>query len=125
MRDSGLLRAVDCVQIRVPDLESGLAFYRDRLGHRLLWRTPEAAGLALPGSDTELVLTTTREAEVDFLVDSVPDAVAALLDAGATVVAEPADIPVGRVAVLTDPFGTRLTVLDLSRAATPPPPTAR
>ena len=125
MRDTGLLRAVDCVQIRVPDLESGLAFYRDRLGHRLLWRTPEAAGLALPGSDTELVLTTTREAEVDFLVDSVPDAVAALLDAGATVVAEPADIPVGRVAVLTDPFGTRLTVLDLSRAATPPPPTAR
>ena len=29
----GLFRTVDCVEIPVPDLDSGLAFYRDRLGH--------------------------------------------------------------------------------------------
>lgn len=115
MTDPGLLRAVDCVQIPVPDLDAGLAFYRDRLGHRLLWRTPDAAGLSLPGGDTELVLTTTRELEVDFLVESVPDAVATLRAAGATVVVAPVEIPVGRVAVVADPFGTRLTILDLSQ----------
>jgi catechol 2,3-dioxygenase-like lactoylglutathione lyase family enzyme len=35
-RPRGLLRKVDCVQLPVPDLEGGLAFYRDRLGHELV-----------------------------------------------------------------------------------------
>jgi len=43
-----LLRKVDCLQIPVPDLEEGLAFYRDRLGHDLIWRTETAAGLRMP-----------------------------------------------------------------------------
>lgn len=54
----GLLRKVDCVQLPVPDLEGGLAFYRHRLGHELLWRTETAAGLRLGDSDSELVLQT-------------------------------------------------------------------
>lgn len=33
---SGLLRTVDGVRLPVPDLEAGLAFYRDRLGHELI-----------------------------------------------------------------------------------------
>ena len=111
----GLLRLVDCVQVPVPDLDSGLAFYRDRLGHQLIWRSPVAAGLRLPGSDTELVLTTSGKPEVDFLVDSVAAAVAEVTVAGGSVVVPPVDIPVGRVAVIADPFGNRLTVLDLSK----------
>ena len=110
----GLLRLVDCVQVPVPDLDSGLAFYRDRLGHQLIWRSPVAAGLRLPGSDTELVLTTSGKPEVDFLVDSVAAAVAEVTAAGGSVVVAPVDIPVGRVAVIADPFGNRLTILDLS-----------
>jgi catechol 2,3-dioxygenase-like lactoylglutathione lyase family enzyme len=111
----GLLRLVDCVRVPVPDLDSGLAFYRDRLGHQLIWRSPVAAGLRLPGSDTELVLATSGQAEVDFLVDSVPDAVAEVTASGGSVVHAPVDIPVGRVAVVADPFGNRLTLLDLSK----------
>jgi catechol 2,3-dioxygenase-like lactoylglutathione lyase family enzyme len=110
----GLLRLVDCVRVPVPDLYSGLAFYRDRLGQQLIWRSPVAAGLRLPGSDTELVLTTSGQPEVDFLVDSVPDAVAEMTASGGSVHA-PVDIPVGRVAVVADPFGNRLTLLDLSK----------
>ena len=34
-----LIRKVDCIRLYVSDLEAGLAFYRDRLGHALLWRT--------------------------------------------------------------------------------------
>jgi catechol 2,3-dioxygenase-like lactoylglutathione lyase family enzyme len=111
----GLLRLVDCVRLPVPDLDSGLAFYRDRLGHQLIWRSPVAAGLRLPGSDTELVLITSGQPEVDFLVDSVPDAVAAATASGGSIVQEPIDIPVGRVAVVADPFSNRLTLLDLSK----------
>jgi catechol 2,3-dioxygenase-like lactoylglutathione lyase family enzyme len=111
----GLLRLVDCVRVPVADLDSGLAFYRDRLGHQLIWRSPVAAGLRLPGSETELVLTATGQPEVDFLVDSVPDAITQVTASGGRVVVAPVDIPVGRVAVVADPFGNRLTLLDLSK----------
>ena len=113
---TAVLRAIDCVHLTVPDLEAGLSFYRDALGHELIWRTPVALGLRLPDSEAELVLSTSHDGpQVDFLVPSVPDAVAALTAAGAILVFGPADIPVGRVAVLTDPFGNPISVLDLSR----------
>ena len=112
----GLLRKVDCVQLPVPDLDGGLAFYRDRLGHKLLWRTETAAGLRLGDSDSELVLQIQRpQPEVDFLVGSVDQAAAQLTRAGGRVVVEPFDIPVGRVAVVADPFGNPLTIVDLTR----------
>jgi predicted enzyme related to lactoylglutathione lyase len=112
----GLLRKVDSVQLPVPDLDGGLAFYRDRLGQELLWRTETAAGLRLGDSDTELVLQIQRpQPEVDFLVGSVDQAAAQLTRAGGRVVVEPFDIPVGRVAVVADPFGNPLTIVDLTK----------
>jgi predicted enzyme related to lactoylglutathione lyase len=115
-RYHGLLRKVDCVQIPVPDLDSGLAFYRHRLGHELIWRGETAAGLRLADSDSEIVLQTERPyPEVDFLVDSVDLAVTELTLAGGTVQTAPIDIPVGRVAVVSDPFGNPLTILDLTK----------
>jgi len=113
---SGLLRQLDCVQLPVPDLDAALAFYRDRLGHPLIWRTGTAAGLRLPDSGTELVLDTGRpQPEVDFLVDSADQAAARLVAAGGRILVEPFGIPVGRLAVVADPFGNPLTVLDLSK----------
>lgn len=51
-----LFRKIDCYRLPVGDLEAAIAFYSDRLGHDLKWRTPTAVGLRLPDSDTELVL---------------------------------------------------------------------
>jgi predicted enzyme related to lactoylglutathione lyase len=115
--DDAILRAIDAVTVPVPDLDSGLAFYRDRLGHRLLWRNDAVgqAGLALPDGDSELVLTTRQAYEPDWLVTSVPDAVAALVAAGGSVITEPVEIPVGRVAVVADPFGNPLVLVDLTK----------
>ena len=58
--DRPLFRDVDCVQIPVSDLEAGLAFYQDALGHHLIWRTDTAAGLRMVDSATELVVQTER-----------------------------------------------------------------
>jgi predicted enzyme related to lactoylglutathione lyase len=111
----GPLRAVDSVQLPVPDVDAALAFYRDRLGHALLWRTDTAAAVRLPGTTAELVLQVGRpEPEVDFLVESVDRAVDDVVAAGGSVVVEPFDIPVGRVARVADPFGNVLTLVDLS-----------
>ncbi len=112
-----LLRAVDAVTIPVPDLDAGLRFYRDHLGHQLRWRNDKLgqAGLALPGSKTELVLTTELDYAPNWLVTSADQAALAVRDAGGRIITGPFDIPVGRVAVVTDPFGNTLVLLDLSK----------
>lgn len=117
MRQSPLLQKVDAVTIPVPDLDSGLRFYRDSLGHELAWRNDEIgqAGLSLPDSDTEIVLATHLDYEPNWLVSSADEAAETIRSAGGRVVVEPFDIPVGRVAVVADPFGNALVVLDLSK----------
>jgi predicted enzyme related to lactoylglutathione lyase len=112
-----MLRAVDAVTVPVPTLDEGLHFYCDVLGHRLKWRNDaiSQAGVALPESDTELVLTTELQYEPDWLVESVDRAVAVFVNSGGAVLVEPFDIPVGRLAVVADPFGNALVVLDLSK----------
>jgi predicted enzyme related to lactoylglutathione lyase len=117
MEISPLLQNLDAVTIPVPDLDTGLRFYRDALGHELLWRHDGIgqAGLGLPGSDTEIVLTTRQDYEPNWLVASADDAARAVERAGGRVISPPGDIPVGRLAVVADPFGNALVLLDLSR----------
>jgi hypothetical protein len=111
-----LLRAVDAIQIPVPDLDAALAWYCEELGQHLRWRTETEAGLGMPGAATELVLTTVRpELEANLLVESVDEAVSRIAGAGGAIEVAPFDIPVGRVAVVSDPFGNRLVLIDLSK----------
>lgn len=111
-----LLRRVDCVQFYVPDLEEGLAFYRDQLGHELIWRTDTAAGLRLPESNAELVIQAEdSRQEVDFLVDSADEAAIFMEQAGGRVIVPPFDIQIGRCVVVEDPWGNPLVLLDTSK----------
>ncbi|MBA3529333.1 MAG: VOC family protein [Propionibacteriaceae bacterium] len=112
-----LLRKVDAVTIRVPTLDEGLCFYRDQLGHALLWRNDAVGqlGLSVPDSDTELVLTTEQSYEPNWLVSSADEAAVRVRQAGGEVLSEPVDIAVGRLAVVADPFGNKLVLVDLSK----------
>jgi predicted enzyme related to lactoylglutathione lyase len=111
-----LLRKVDCVRLYVPDLEAGLAFYRDQLGHQLIWRTETAIGLRLPNSDLELVLQTEeRRQEVDFLVDSAEEAATFIEQSGGKIIVPPFDIQIGRCVVVEDPWENPLVLLDMSK----------
>jgi predicted enzyme related to lactoylglutathione lyase len=111
-----VLRMVDAVTVPVPDLDEGLAFYSDQLGQELLWRNDDVgqAGLGLPDGETELVLSTRLEYAPSWLVASVDEAVERIVAAGGSVIAPPAPIPVGRLALVADPFGNALVLLDLS-----------
>jgi uncharacterized glyoxalase superfamily protein PhnB len=113
--------------LEVSDLPRALAFYRDAFGAVLSYRFPESGdpvyvslragssslgiGLAedaAPGMPSNLLLW--------FYVDDVDRVTRELAAAGATVLEEPADQPWGeRVALIADPFGTRV------RLATAPP----
>jgi len=110
-----LVRKVDCLQLPVADLEAGIAFY-SRLGHEVIWRRPTAVGLRLPDTDAELVLQTERpDPETDLLVEDAGAAVERFVSAGGSLVVEPFDIEIGRCAVVADPWGNRLVLLDLSK----------
>jgi len=111
-----LIRKVDCVRLYVPTLEAGLAFYRDQLGHELIWRTEMAAGLRLPETDAELVIQTEESRqEVDLLVDSADESAKFIEQAGGKVIVPPFDIQIGRCVVVEDPWGNPLVLLDTSK----------
>ena len=114
MTDAVFLK-IDCHMLSAPDLDAAIDFYQNRLGQSLIWRTDDAAGFRMPETDAELVVHRRLAAETDLLVKSVPEAVERLVTAGASCIAPPFDIAIGKCAVMRDPFGNTLTILDQSK----------
>ncbi len=111
-----LFTKIDCLSLPVDDLDKALAFYQHTLGHELVWRDKLAAGLRLPDSNAELVLhLDLRPPEVDLMVDSVPAAIERFCQAGGSRVHGPFPIRIGLCAVVVDPWGNRLVLLDASK----------
>ncbi len=111
-----LIAKVDCIRLYVSDLEAGIAFYRDRLGLKLIWRTEEAVGLGMPEDTTEIVLQVERRTpEFDLKVASADEAAQRIEAVGGTVVVPPFDIQIGRCVVVRDPWGNELVLLDTNK----------
>lgn len=113
--NSPVFQYIDNIEFKVPDLEAGLRFYRDQLGHKLIWRTDDAAGLKMPETQTEIVLYTKHESGYCIKVQDVNDAVRRIVAAGGKVVVPVFDMQIGRRAVVQDPWGNRFTILDFSK----------
>jgi len=95
-----LIRKVDCLRLPVSDLE---------------------AGVRLPDTDAELVLKPERpDARVDLLVEDVNAAVERFVAAGGRVVVQPFPIEIGLCAVVADPQGNELELLDMSKGPLDP-----
>jgi lactoylglutathione lyase len=110
-----LFRKLDNLLLRVADLDAAIGFYRDRLGHRVLWRSGEAVGFALPDTDAELVVHLNIGPETDVVVEDVDRAFALFLSPRGEAVEPPFDIAIGRCARVRDPFGNLLVILDNSK----------
>jgi predicted enzyme related to lactoylglutathione lyase len=113
-----ILQNVDCFGVQVPDIDEGLKFYQHKLGQQLLWRTPTSAGLAFAdaGEMPELVLHTDKwPIATAIKVTSVSDAVERFVECGGTVVEPPSEIPIGRLAVVADPWSNHLVLLDSTK----------
>jgi len=118
-----MLKELDCVMLRVADLDAAGTFYRDVMGLTPLWREGDMAGfgfadvLARAGTMPELVLHTNPNIpplDVNYKVDDVVAEAARLAEAGCKVVAGPFAIAIGMCAVLLDPFGNALTLVDMT-----------
>jgi predicted enzyme related to lactoylglutathione lyase len=108
-------RKIDCHMLSASDLNAAIGFYEGRLGQKLLWKSDVAAGFEMPDTDAELVVHTRLGPETDLKVESVAEAFARLISAGASSIAPPFDIAIGKCAVVRDPFGNVLTILDQSK----------
>ena len=119
-----MLKKIDCVMIRVEDVEAAVCYYSDVFGLRALWRDETSVGLGLPDTDAEIVLhckpDILDQIEVYYLVDDVISAVQVLEQRGCRMLNGPFEIPIGKGAVIADPFGTRLCILDMTKGPRQP-----
>ena len=117
-RPAPLFQKVDSVQFYVPDIDAGIRFYRDLLGHEIVWRSKSAVGLRLPDSEAEIVIQNDREyQETDFKVGSADAAARRFQESGGRVVVPPFDIRIGRAVVVEDPWSNRMVLLDSSKGS--------
>jgi predicted enzyme related to lactoylglutathione lyase len=113
-----LFTHIDCHGVEVSDLDAAIDFYVKRLGHTLLWRSETGAGLRLRDADgmPELVLHTDHWPIATALrVDDVERAIERFLKAGGRLRSGPEEIAIGKLAVVEDPFGNALVMLDGSK----------
>ena len=112
-----MLRKIDCIMIRVTDVEAAAAYYANVFGLRPQWSGDNSIGLKFPESDAEIVFQNDPDiassVEVHYLVDDVVSAVAHLAAQGCQILVAPFPIAIGNCAVIGDPFGTRLCILDM------------
>ena|SRR5579885_1024203 len=117
-----MLRKISSVLIRVNDVAEAIDFYSDVFGLKPIWEDQQSqqAGLLFPESDAEIILhsdpTISGQAIVQYLVDDVMAAVELYVTQGCTVLTEPFATRTGRGAIIQDPFGTRLYLIDMSKA---------
>jgi lactoylglutathione lyase len=111
-----LLKNVDCLRLYVPDLRSGMEYYCDGLGMKVVWKTESAIGLGMGDHRTEVVLQNHDQwSEIDIQVDSVVEAVKTIAAAGGEIVCGPFDLRIGKGAVVKDPWGNQYVILDATQ----------
>jgi predicted enzyme related to lactoylglutathione lyase len=107
---------VDCIELYTPDIKQGIEYYCNTLGLKVLWKTDSSVGLGMREDKTEVVLQNERkEQNVDFMVDSVDEAVKDIEKAGGQIIYGPFDIAIGKCAVVKDPWNNKYVILDLTK----------
>jgi lactoylglutathione lyase len=109
--------------IRVRDVQTAATYYAKVFGLHPQWSGDGSVGLVFPETDAEIVLHSDpnipSSVEVHYLVDDVVAAAVHYAAEGCDVLVAPFDITVGKCAVIRDPFGIRLCILDLTKGLRP------
>lgn len=112
-----MLRKIDRMLLRVPNVEAAVRYYRDTVGLTVLRHDARIANLKLADSDVELVLHADADLPdqaVYYLVDDVRDLHRRRAELRLTFVNAPTPVSRGYSATVKDPFGNVLLLLDRS-----------
>lgn len=123
-KDKHMLRKIDCVMIHVDDVKAAANYYTEVFGLKRVWWDEESVGLAFPEADAEIVVHNKADiparVEVYYLVDDVISASKRFIERDCHLLVEPFDIAIGKCAIIEDPFGTRLCILDMTKGPLKP-----
>jgi len=114
------LRKIDSLMMRVTDLEFSARFYEEVMGLKRAWTDTEnqMIGFLFPGNDSELVIHTDPKLSspsYSFSVEDVVKFCRRFREQGYTVLMEPFEVRCGMYAVLADPDGNRINIIDLKK----------
>ncbi len=116
----GALLKIDSVMFFVTDLEKAAEFYADVLGLRRVWTDEKRGmiGFVFQESNSEIVIhndSSLPNPSFSFLVRNVKAFRDEYRAKGGTVVREPFDVRCGKYAVIADPDGNELPIIDLTK----------
>ena len=114
------IKKIDCIMYYVPDLKEAAQFYEEVLGLNRVWTDNEEQmiGLVFPESDSEIVLhtnTTFPNPDINFQVENVKEFCNYIHDEGYEIELEPIDVRCGKFAIIKDPYGNRIPIIDLTK----------
>jgi len=114
------LRKIDSIMVKVSDLDSSARFYEEVMGLRRAWTDAEnqMVGFLFPGNDSELVIHTgpgLDSPSYSFSVEDVVEFCERFREQGYAVLMEPFEVRCGMYAVLSDPDGNRINIIDLTK----------
>ena len=114
------LRKIDCIMYFVQDLDKAEKFYTEELGLKRVWRDDEyhMIGFVFPESDSEIVIhrdESLRNPDFSFLVDNVEDYCNSFKAKGYKILFGPIEVRPGKYAVLSDPDGNGIPIIDLTK----------
>jgi len=116
-----MLRKIDCIMLKVLELEKAAAYYESVFGLKRLWQDDHSVGMGMAETDAEIVLHDNadmpKDISVHYLVDDVLQAVDHFAAHGCIIRAQPFDLVIGKCAVLEDPFGNTLAILDMTKGS--------
>lgn len=111
-----MLRKIDRVLIRVPNIPSAVTYYRDVLGLRVSRQDKRLASLRFPDDDSpELLLHSDPDLPAEaiyYRVDDVRDMYRRRKELNLTFISAPTAVARGYKATVKDPFGLVLQLLD-------------
>lgn len=114
------LKKIDCIMYCVTDLEEAAKFYEEVLGLKRGWldQKEEMIGFLLPDNDSEIVLhkdTSLPNPNISFQVENVEQFCNYYLNKGYEVELEPIEVRCGKYAVILDPDGNKIPIIDLTK----------
>jgi len=119
------LLKIDSIMFHVSNLHKSTEFYEDVLCLRRVWADDERkmVGLVFPESDSEIVIhndASMPNPSFNFLVADVEAFCLDYEKRGYEVIQGPLDVRCGKYAILADPDGNRLPIIDLTRFGNKP-----
>jgi catechol 2,3-dioxygenase-like lactoylglutathione lyase family enzyme len=112
-----MLRGIDRLLLRVPNVPAAVTYYRDVLGLSVTREQARVASLKFANDSAELILHSDPDLPADatyLLVDDVRDLYARRNALKLKFISPPARVTRGYQAIVKDPFGTVLHLLDRS-----------